>query len=216
MKLLLAGVLLVLSSVSNATIITHGDLVTDDTTKVITQVSTGRQYTRFDTFDLSYAQTIEALEPSESYFGWNIATSAVADDFINAALGSDSSLCDGQVAYFSFCGQIVGWSDGDFGESYLSDSDYFAYLTSAGALTGTNIISLFEITSNGVVYDYENWSTDVSLDVYSSGRNGRPINLLLYKDFDATDPTAVTEPTSLVILSLSIFGLVAARARKKA
>jgi len=66
-------------------------------TDYITDTSTGRQYLRFDTFIMTYAETLNAISEGEIYDGWSIATSEIADDFYSAILGVDSTPCDGGV-----------------------------------------------------------------------------------------------------------------------
>lgn len=175
LKITLALIGLSLSLSSNAAVITHGDLLTDDTTDVITDTDTGRQYKRFDTFDLTYAQTVTSVGAGGAYEGWSIATADVADGFIAAALKPGASGCAG--AAVTYCGSISTWADGNFGASRTSSSDDYAYQN--GSL-GFDIIGLVTIRSfDGYTTKQHEWSTISTLDSYSGLY---PINLLLYKD----------------------------------
>ena len=190
---------------SYATIITHGNLETDDTTNYITDTVTGRQYTRFDAFDLTVADTLAAIGAGGDYEGWSIATWDVADDFISSALGVASTPCSGNVAAGTVCGDISGWNDADFGASHTTTQDYFAYVSAEVSAP----ISLVRLTADGIVWDYEPWTSTANLDDYTGSF---AINLLLYKDAIA----AVSAPMTLVLMSTGLFGVgVATKCRKK-
>lgn len=184
---------------SYAGVVTIGNLTTDSNGDTITDTVSGRLYTRFDAFSLSYNNTLSAIS-SGAYQGWSVASAEVADDFVSAALGGTSSHCDGAVSYGTFCGVASGWRDGALGASYSGYHDYFAYMTAAG----TRPISLVEFRYNGQIRDYENWSSPHRLDRYAN------INLLLYKE-----AAAVPEPTTLALFTLGILGLAFARRKKR-
>jgi hypothetical protein len=184
---------------SYATMITHGNLETDDSTNYITNTVTGRQYTRFDTFDMTVAQTEAAIESGGAYEGWSIATWVVADDFISSALGVASTPCTGNVAAGTVCGDISGWNDADFGASYTTTQDYFAYMSAEVSAP----ISLVRFTADGVVWDYEPWTNGHTLDDYTGSS---AINLLLYKDVPA--------PHILGLLGIGLLGVGAVKKRR--
>ena len=77
--------LLSLSGAAQGAIFTYGNLTTDDATDIIADTVTGRQYLRFDTFNLTYADTVAA---GGTYEGWSIADSTISDDFIEGLFGS--------------------------------------------------------------------------------------------------------------------------------
>jgi hypothetical protein len=183
---------------SNATVITHGTLETDNTTTYITDTVTGRQYTRFDAFDWTVAQT-EAAIAGGAYEGWSIATWDVADDFISSALGVASTPCTGNVASGTTCGDIFGWKDEDLGASHTNTQDYFAYMSAEV----TAPISLVRFTADGVVRDYEPWINGHTLDDYTGSS---AINLLLYKDVPA--------PHILGLLGMGLLGVGAVTKRR--
>ena len=188
-----------------ATVITHGNLTTDDSTNYITDTLTGRQYTRADAFDLTYAQTLAAVGVGGAFEGWSIATGVEADDFISAALGVSSSPCAGAASYGTHCGNVSGWNDGDFGASYVSSYDYFAYQTTSGG----SPISLIEFYAGSTsIRDYESWSSESSLDYYSGNY---AINLLLFND-----NVVVSEPGTFVLFGLGLIGLGISRRKAKA
>ncbi len=191
---MIAGLALIASPLCNATVITHGNLTTDDATQVITDTTTGRMYTRFDAFNKTYADTLTSLLSGNTYDGWSAVTSSIADEFIATVLGLGSTPCDGNVAYGTACGTISGWSDGNFGSSYDSFYDYFGYLGAASSPIG-----LVEFNSNGLVEDYEDWSTVASLDSYPT------INLLLYKQGNFVSD--VPEPSIIALFGAGLMGL---------
>ncbi|ARN75135.1 hypothetical protein [Oceanicoccus sagamiensis] len=110
---------LTLSLCANSTIVSHGDLLSDDSTDSISDTVIGREYKRLDSFDLSYAETLLAVREEGIYQGWNIADSVISGQFIAAAPGGQP-LCSGHIVLGTVCGTLSGpeWSDGDFGDSF--------------------------------------------------------------------------------------------------
>lgn len=192
------------------TIVTRGDLTTDAHNNYITDTVSGRMYTRFDAFDLTYADTLTAVASGGSFSGWSIATASVADDFISAALGLTANLCDGVVTNGTICGSISGWSSGNFGASYTPAYDAFAYLSGSNAPA----FGLMEINSNfysgnlGEVRDTQFWATAYNLDIYNLTSGNGSINLLLYKD-----AAQVPEPSTIILMTLGLAGLGFGRRR---
>jgi hypothetical protein len=176
---------------SNATVV--GNLVTDDTDDTIFDSSLNREYTQFDAFDYTVAQTIAEIGVGGTYEGWSIADASVADDFNTAA-------CAGT------CGTITGWTDGLFGESLSTTQDYYGYIESGTA----DLISLVGIRDTGVVSDYGSWSTATALDSYFGDNS---INLLLYRDVTAIFRD-VTAPNILVLLGMGLLGVGAVTKRR--
>ena len=194
----IALVVLLACQNSYATMITHGNLETDDATSYITDTVTGRQYTRFDAFDMTVAETNDAIGAGGAYEGWSIATSDAADDFISSALGG-VSLCTGNVAAGTVCGDISEWNDADFGASHTNTQDYFAYVSAEVSAP----ISLVRFTADGIVWDYEPWTSSADLDDYTGSS---AINLLLYKDVPA--------PHILGLLGMGLLGVGAVTKRR--
>lgn len=214
----------ILATPAQAGIITHGNLQTDTNGSVITDLLTGREYLRFDEFDLSYAEIVTATSAGGIYEDWDIATSEVADDFIEAALGNPvggvptthlGDALDPNI-YGQIAGTISSWSDGDFGASYSNFDDYFSFLsTQETRLTNgspiVNAIGLARIAGNRSIVEFDDWTSVINLDAFSNGGNGFPINLLLYKN---SSNSVVPEPTSAMIWSSLAGGLCFFRRRR--
>jgi hypothetical protein len=198
----LTGLLLLAScfiNSANAGIITHGYLTTDDTTNFITDTETGRRYTRFDAFSLTASQTIAAIGLGGAFEGWSIATSAIADDFYAAVLGIEASVCEGVVTHGSNCGEISGWVEGDFGVSFQTGYDIFAFIN-----TDTSVpVGNGQIDSRGAIKDYASNMSIERLD------NDPTRNYLLYID------AKVPEPSTLAIFALGMIGLASRRLKKQ-
>lgn len=201
-KLAFSTAALVLSSSVNAAVITHGNLVTDDTTNFITDITTDRMYLRFNAFDLTYADTITAISAGGQFEGWSIATGHVVDDFLNAALGVSSTACDGPASYGTSCGTITGWTSGNFGDTYNSGLDYFAFLTSPGSARQTGLVL---IEPSGKINEYYNWGALTGPDTW----NG--INYLLYRNV-----SVVPVPAAIWLFGSGVVGLAGFARRKKA
>ena len=92
------------------------------------------------------------------YEGWAIATEAVADEFSAAALGLTSIPCN------DICGNVIGYRDGDFGNSHDPIRyDFFA------SLDGINV-GLYRLDSvnNGQLFKSSPWGTIALLDSFGS------------------------------------------------
>ncbi len=193
-------------------IYSFGDLSTDVDGSVITNTVTGRQYLRFDSFNLTYAETLQAVDSGGIYSSWSIADSGINDDFINAAFGQQGeNPCSTGADYaLENCGTLSGWQDGAFGASYVGNLDYYAYLSTVGRTGpgGTNPIGITEFAASGRVSEYEAWSSIANLD---SNFSPRPINLLLYRE--ASD-IEVPEPATLFLLTFALFGLAVRKIRQ--
>jgi len=193
---------------ANASIITHGNLTTDTDSNVIIDTQTGRQYLRFDEFDLTYAETLGATSTGGIYEEWNIATVSISDDFIQALFPTNLNnpcITDDVTPIGTECGIISNWVDDSLGFSFNENWDYFAYLNNS---LGLNNIGLVQLVDNGVVRDHEQWGSSTTLDEVNS--LGDPVHLLLYKD-----GTEVPEPSTLAICALGVVGLALRRFNKQ-
>ena len=202
MKYLLA-VLLTVGFIVNAhaAVVTVGDLTTDDTTNFITDTAINRLYTRFDAFDLSYADTLLATQTGGAYDGWSIATASIAVDFITSAFGSAAAVCDPGPR----CGDAMGygyWLDGAFGASSSPYNDIFAFLSDTQGQSES-----FFISDEPFIFRDPGGSLEF-YDTHTIG-SGHPINYLLYKD-----PARVDESSSIYLLAFGLLGLFGVARRK--
>ena len=210
-SILLAATVLVLSTSANSATITHGFLTTDDATDYITDITTQRIYKRFDTFNLSYADTIAAVSAGGIYEGWSIATSDIADDFYSAVLGVASTPCTGANVGGANCGQISGWNDNDFGVTFDSSNDYFWFLsTNTTPNREPYLIGLGNIRSTSDVNDYDDWGTEHQADGFGISNPASPINALIYRE-----ASVVPIPAAIWLFGSGLIGLVGVARRKK-
>ena len=215
-SILLATTALVLSTSANSATVTYGFLTTDDTTDYITDTNTLRIYKRFDTFNLSYADTIAAVSAGGIYEGWSIATSDVADDFYSAALGLASNPCTGATANGTICGVIAGWVPDDFGDSgqiasYSSDENFWYLSTNDTPGQSQVETGLGYISRNGYIVDYGDYGTPDSVDYNGITRPDiAHVNALLYKG-----GAVVPVPAAVWLFGSGLIGLIGIARRKK-
>lgn len=213
--LVLVGLIMVAPSVS-AGLITVGNIQTDDATNFMTDLTTGRIYSRLDaTLGRTYNQLTEIDTISGGVWdGWSLATSVESDDLIRALLGGISK-CDGAVAYGTKCGQFSAWSDDMLGKTSFNSYDYWMYydtLSTPGR--DADEIGLVAIL-NGELFisDHGDWSYIADADWWST-RFPFPFGYLLYSD-KYTIQQQVPAPSSLSILALGLIGLTLPRFKKK-
>ncbi len=201
---------LVLSGSLNAAIITHGNLISDDTTDFITDSITNRQYMRFDTFDLSYTETLAAVNVGGIYEGWSIADSTIADDFFRAALAPKANACDGAVSFGTSCGIMSSWNNGDFGDSYDAVEDYFWYISSYETpFRNAFDLGIAHIDLDGRIREKDDWRSFTSADTFTVA-NGNSINALLFRE-----AMVVPVPAAVWLFGSGLLGLAAIARRKK-
>ena len=207
--------LLAISSSASAVTVSFGNLTSNDSTNFITDTVTGREYLRFDAFNLSYADTVAAVGAGGIYEGYSIATSGIADDFYAAILGVDTTACTGATNYNTVCGGITGWSDGNLGSSYASSVDYFWYLSTYDTPGRLEEYALGAgAIHNGFISDLDDWGDEAFADSYGiTGYTQYPINALLYKD-DVTVPSTVPVPAAAWLFGSALLGFFGFSRRK--
>ncbi len=213
-KALLAGFLAVSSVGASAEIVTIGDLSTDATYDIIADTVKGREYMRFDQFDMTYADTLASTQAGGQYEGWAIATSSISDDFINAIF-SQSGENDCSTGAFETYGEICGTRSelvtNPFGYSH---NHYYAYV-STHETTGRAPKDVGIARLNGLVRDYDDKWTFAQADIFNLAGSD-PINFLLYREnaahlggFNtaaAANNTVVETPTADVPVSFPALG----------
>ena len=208
-QIVLLATTLTLTSTVSATIITYGNLTSDNTTNYIEDMVTGRQYLRFDTFDLTHADTVTATSAGGIYEDWNIATSEVADEFVSAILGTSSTACTGAVAWGTQCGSVAGWTDDAFGTSFNISADRFTYIsTQASPGRPAQVLGMTQLYQNGNVFKYDDFFD--SADSYNRA-SGLPINFLLYRDAAVS---SVPVPAAAWLFGSGLLGLIGVARRK--
>lgn len=221
-KMVLVSVLALSSVAVNAQVITYGNLSTDAAYNIIADTDMGREYMRFDEFDMTYDETVTATSVGGIYEDWSIANSSISDDFINAMFSQhgENACSTGNEVSGELCGYLAGWTSSDFGFSFAPTLDYYAYLSG-----NEDPIGLLSISSLGKVNDYEGSAVTIAvMDSYSYAGNGSPLNLLIYREntlhiggfninaaenniTNLNEASSVPAPATLGLLGLVMAGL---------
>ena len=203
---LIIATALVLSTNVYATPIIHGNLTSDDTTNIFSDSLNSVEYLRLDVLaDLNYDQTDSILD-TQNGGGWSFAGAADAIGFISALFGGTSACShDGVDVFDGDCGQLSGWTDGDFGDDYY-ESDDFAWF-----LDGQGEADFLQITSTGSVTIVD-WTLEDS-DRYSASGDfyNLPISWLLIRDTTSTVP----EPSIAFLLASGLIAFGVVRRKRK-
>jgi hypothetical protein len=174
----------------------------------------GRTYVGLDTIaSWDYAKTLAATtEVDGLYEGFRIANTADADYFIGSLFGANSDNCstvDG-TASSTHCGQVSGWADGIFGDSYDADVDVFWFIADedvASEMGSTGFKAEGQIIQNEGGRSITNTDNYADFGTHSSF----PIGWLLVKD----TIVQANEPSILALMVLGIFGIGYARRRRQ-
>lgn len=184
-KLFSLAIAMVLSTSVNATIVTHGSLITNDdgSSNIITDNLNNVEYLRFNVLaGLNYAETLAALSTQDGG-GWAIATAADALGFTRALLGENST-CPNYASsdFTSECGSASGWVDGDLGSNYDGSQDSVWFLGQDGSAN--------HITINSAGFVAIDASSMMQSDNFSNGGiySDRPIAWLLIRQSPVTVP----------------------------
>jgi len=224
LKTITAVFLLKMSLVCNASIITHGNLMSDDSTDYIVDTRTDRHYTRFDAFNLTFDEVETAIGVGGDWEGWSIVNSAIMDEFYTALLGTQPLCLDNSISG-KYCGTVSNWNTADFGSSYSDTATYFGYVDYSQAKP----ISVGKIYAEGWLVDYPGWGNESLINYYGQTNETNKINMMLYNDNvqAASTPqfapasvapasvTSVPEPSTISLLMLGMIGIVFRRYKNK-
>lgn len=206
-----------LSTGANSAIITHGALSSDDSSNIITDSLNNYDWLRFDVTDnLTYAQTLAVLDTQDGG-GWNIAHAVQAIQFVDALLTTPpANACTSTQNTNTTCGNVSGWSDGDFGDDFTADNytpigfpdvaDVVWFLSGKSNAVGNVHIyddATGEVTLNG------SWSNIADSDSFSDQTTKPNVSWLLYRD-----PMVVPVPAAVWLFGSGLLGLVGIARRK--
>ena len=168
-KTIVGATALLLSTFANAAIITHGNLTTDNTTNYIVDTNSGRQYLRLDVLaDLNYQQTVDAVTTG-AYQEWSIASTSEADDFIYSYI-EETNACssNGTANFYTLCADAALYNDGDFGDNYSSNYDYFWFLNDEiDSRYDVGFVDFTQYNGTSTISQLENWAPLAVSDAFS-------------------------------------------------
>jgi hypothetical protein len=205
-SIVLGASALILSSSVNAAVITHGALSANDdgTSNIITDSLNDYEWLRFDVLaSLTRSETLAVLNTQDGG-GWSIADASKALLFINAILSNSTNSCS-LTTSTQGCGAVAGWSEGDFGDNYVSSGEIVWYesdVTEAGFIF---------IDDSGYVSNETAWGDYVSTDGYSASGSNQDVSWLLYREV-ATVPV----PAAIWLFGSGLLGLVGMARHKSA
>jgi hypothetical protein len=212
-KIMMASALMILSLSVSAEIITHGNLQTDTEGSIIADIVEGREYMRFDEFDLTYQQTVDAVGVGGIYEDWFLADKFNMNDFFFALFESD--VCSVEAGE---CRNLPGWNAGDFGATYGLNTGYTYISFLSGGSIPDKELGLFLINENNDSAKENDWSSPQSLDSFSG------INLVLYREApqhigginaNAGATASVPLPATSLLFGLSVLGFGLSRRKSK-
>ncbi|WP_198264500.1 PEP-CTERM sorting domain-containing protein [sulfur-oxidizing endosymbiont of Gigantopelta aegis] len=194
---------LTLASNANAIIVT-GDLSYDNTTDLITNTNTGKQYLGWDLLaSTTYGDLLPLLEIGATYEGFHIASQTEALDFFYAAA--------------SFDPVAQGFNRNNFNLDSTDFPNQFGggvnYSSSAFFLSDiTNQLGIIYTKSGGLIEFYDNViGVTSSIGGSCTARGGTcQKSFLLVSNVDAQIP----EPSIFPLMGLGLIGLFAINRRK--
>jgi len=195
---------LTLASNANATIIT-GNLSYDNTTDLITNTSTGKQYLGWDLLaSTTYGSLLPLLGTGGTYESFHIASQTEALDFFYAAASFDPVAAGFNRNTFSLSGTFF---PNQFGGVVSFSSSVF-FLSDI-----TTELGLIYSQSDGLIQFYDN-SISISPSIGGSctARSGTcQKSFLLVSNID----TQVPEPSMLALMGLGLIGIFGINRRKR-
>lgn len=222
-----AALLFSASWVSNAGLITIGDLTLEQAgDSYVTDHVNNVDYLRWDQVkNLNFSELSTALQSGNAYDGWSIAGNIEANNFTNALLGSIGQ-CDSIVGNATCATDTTPYSYTDYvtllGASFDSSplNNYAFFLSDNGIGQEVGLVEYFSSGFDiNTVLKLNEWSLIATSDQYSdngTSPNG-PIGFILYRDHTSTGTpvTDVPEPSSIAILTLGMIGLASRRFKKQ-
>jgi len=209
-KMLVIGMLSVTSIAANSTVM-MGNLSYDDTdSHLFTGINGGKSYVGWaETLFYSYEETLALTQPGEIYENYYLATAYEAAEFFSLATGV---FADVGTEYDKFKSSylspslpnLYGENDSTFG--ITAGDEGLSYLFKSGKDEWGN-----QFIGRVTLYGYVNWMTYHSITTSSTDTSDAWKQGMTTRSHTAW--ILVPEPSSLLILSISVFGLVVARKR---
>jgi hypothetical protein len=171
----------------------------------------GRTYLGFDTLaSKTYQETLDLTAPGQLYANYRIANTADSEYFIDSLFGDNPERCSNVYGNDEYhpCGNIPGWSDGVFGETYSVDSDLVLFLADRYT-EDAGYIHIIDETDK--VVQKENAYSFNEADAKTQD-NARPSSWLLVANYP-TSFSQVSTPSSFAIFVLGLAGIGFARRR---
>jgi hypothetical protein len=169
----------------------------------------GRTYSGLNHIaSMDYATTLAATQVGGAYEGFRIANTADANFFIGSMFGTNANACSTSTVtnVNSFCGTIIGWADGLFGNNRGTGFDSFWFTADD---INTTLVSRARIGSLGDVSQRLEYASIAFADTITA-QFTFPSPWLLVKD-----TVAAPEPSIVALMGLGIFGIGFARRRRQ-
>ena len=216
----LAVLIMTASGMVNAAVINIGNLTLENAGDIfVTDTLNGIDYMRWDQVkDLNFTQLSAKLASDPLYQGWSIATNVIANNFTNALLPNNMSLCN-NVVISTRCNNDtppVLFEYDKFvtlmGVSYdLNDFINLAFFLNPLNAKFNEVGYIEAYSKNETLTKVNSWSSIEYSDNYSQSgsASNNSIGFMLYRQ-----SVDVPEPTTLAMFALGLIGLASRRFKK--